>query len=166
MRFPAFIAVALIASQAAADIQVRFDEGAPKDRFTITRTGTCDIGTAEVTLDLSGSPHGLIFDVTATGSGVEVYQPFQLVEGKDNLSALPRVRDGDQAITLPIRSLGQAQSVAFTIDVDDTGGDREITVSNTEIAGAKVSVTTASGTYRGTFDTSAMALVQMDGCTS
>lgn len=166
MRIAAIMALTFGASQAFADIHVQFDESAPKDRFTITRTGACDMGAADVTLDLAGSAHGLIFDVTATGGGVEVFQPFEMVSGTDNLSSLPSVRDGDQAITLPISQLGQAQSIAFTIDVDDTAGAREITVSDAEISGAQVTVVTSSGTFVGTFDNGAKAVVQLDDCAS
>ena len=167
MRSLTIIAAAILfASAAQADILVRFDEGAPKDRFTITRTGTCDLGAAKVTVDLSTSPHGLIFDVTGAGQGVEVFQPFELVTGASLLSTQPSVQDGDQVIALPLSALDQGQSIAFTIDVDDTGGGREITVSDAEIAGAKVLVTTASGEYAGTFDNRSNAVVRIDDCAS
>lgn len=158
--------LSLAATQALGDIKVRFDEGAPKDRFTITRTGSCDLGAAQVIVDLSTSPHGLIFDVAGSGKGVEVFQPFQLVAGTQFLTSEPSVEDGDQEITLPLSTLAKGQSVAFTIDVDDTGGGREITVSGAEIAGAIVSVSTASKQYTGTFDASSNAVVQMDDCAS
>ncbi len=74
------------------------------------------------------------------------------------------MQDGDQAIALPLNTLAQGQSVAFTIDVDDTAGRREITVSDAEIAGALVSVSTASGEYTGTFDKRSTAFVQMKDC--
>ena len=157
-------AAALISTSSAADISVRFDEGAPKDRFTITQTGACDLGASKITVDLSTSPHGLIFDVTSSGQGVEVFQPFELVAGADYLTTSPKVQDGDQAIALPLSTLAQGQSVAFTIDVDDTAGGREITVSDAEIAGAIVSVSTASGEYTGTFDNRSTAFVHMKGC--
>ncbi|MEO1695473.1 MAG: aggregation factor core, partial [Pseudomonadota bacterium] len=55
------------ATPARADLEVRFDEGAPKDRFTVENTSGCAIGAAQITIDLSGSPFGLIFDTTGSG---------------------------------------------------------------------------------------------------
>jgi hypothetical protein len=58
------------------------------------------------------------------------------------------------------------QLVSFTIDVDDTGGGREITVSGAEISGALVRVTDASGSISGTFGDDAVALVAHQNCSS
>ena len=158
-------AAMLMAAQAQADIRVQFDEGAPKDRFTITRVGECDLGASVVVLDLSESPSGLIFDVSESGQGVEVFQPFELVAGADHLTSQPTVRDGDQAIRLPLASLQRGDAVAFTIDVDDTGGGREITVSDSEIEGAVVRVETEVGSFSGAFGGDARADVRItDGC--
>ena len=156
-------AASLVAAQAYADIRVQFDEGAPKDRFTITRTGDCDLGASVVVLDLSGSTHGLIFDVTGSGQGVEVYQPFELVTGADLLTSQPTVRDGDQVIRLALGPLASGESVAFTIDVDDTAGAREITVSDSEIQGATVRVETAGDVFSAAFDRGAQADVRIGG---
>ena len=54
----------LLAGPAAADLEVTFRDGAPKDRFSITNSGTCDLSAMSVLIDLSSSPAGLIFDVT------------------------------------------------------------------------------------------------------
>lgn len=105
-------AMLVLVGAAHADILVRFDEGAPKDRFTVENVGNCLLADAVVTIDLSGSASGLIFDVTASGAGVEVFQPFELVSGADLLSALPRVRDGDNRVDLALRSLGPGDRVA------------------------------------------------------
>ena len=61
-----------------ADIVVNFVESAPKDRFVIENTGECEFENLVVEIDLSGSAGGLIFDTTATGAGVEVFQPFEV----------------------------------------------------------------------------------------
>ncbi|WP_146347311.1 aggregation factor core [Falsiphaeobacter marinintestinus] len=137
-----FIATAatFIASASYADLHIRFMEGAPKDRFVVTNTGACAIEAAQITIDLTGSEAGLIFDVTAAGSGVEVFQPFEIVAGGDYIVRQPSVVDGDQMVALQVSDFGQDKSVAFTIDVDDTAGAREITVSNAELRGASVSV--------------------------
>lgn len=158
--------LALTATTAVADIAVRFDEGAPKDRFTVTNIGDCALPATQLTLDLGKAPSGLIFDVTSAGAGVEVFQPFELVAGAENLVSTPTVLDGDAAIMLDMIGLGIGQSVAFTIDVDDTGGGREITVSGSEIAGATVSAQIAGQTMTGTFTDRAAALITSTACTS
>ena len=159
-------AASLMAVQAQADIRVQFDEGAPKDRFTITRVGaSATWALSVVVLDLSESPSGLIFDVSGSGQGVEVFQPFELVAGADHLTSQPTVRDGDQTIRLPLASLERGDAVAFTIDVDDTGGGREITVSDSEIEGAVVRVETEVGSFSGAFGSDARADIRIDdGC--
>ncbi|MEL7344654.1 MAG: aggregation factor core protein MAFp3, isoform C, partial [Pseudomonadota bacterium] len=94
-----------IASPAAADLSIRFIEGAPKDRFSFENTGTCAIQDAVLTLDLSGSAAGLIFDVTAEGAGVEVFQPLEFVSGLDALSAVPEVQDGQNSVSIDVATL-------------------------------------------------------------
>ena len=166
MLKPLSILTLLGATAAQADLSVTFSEGAPKDRFALTNTGDCTLPAGTATIDIGTSPAGLIFDVTSAGAGVEVFQPFDVVAGADTLRSLPRVTDGDSAITLKMKALGVGQSIAFTIDVDDTGGAREITVNGSEIAGASVRVTLGDTQATGTFDTSAKAQVQTSGCSS
>ena len=161
------LAMALItASPAMSDIRVDFDEGAPKDRFTVTNLSDCALAPLSVTLDISAAPSGLIFDVTASGAGVEVFQPFELVSGQETLSATPRVLDGQQAITLDLLGLAANQSIAFTIDVDDTTSDRQITVSGSEIAGAEVQVNLDGETVVASFGEDAVATVAIGNCAS
>lgn len=154
------------ATAAQADLVVRFDEGAPKDRFTVQNDGACALPSMQVTLDLGTAPAGLIFDVTGSGAGVEVFQPFELVAGADNLRTMPKVLDGDSAISFDLENLGVGQSVAFTIDVDDTGGGREITVSGSEIAGATVRQVMAGTTSEAVFGSDARAVIAQASCTS
>ncbi|ABG30988.1 aggregation factor core [Roseobacter denitrificans] len=165
MKIVAGLTVAAVASGAAfADIVVTFDEGAPKDRFTLVNDGTCPLSDVTVTIDLGASAAGLIFDVTARGAGVQVFQPLELVAGRDLLGEVPDVRDGDNSIALPIADFAPGAQVAFTIDVDDTVGTREITVSGAEIEGAKVFVSHDGGVREATFGADAIARVGMDGC--
>ncbi|MEO1720574.1 MAG: aggregation factor core, partial [Pseudomonadota bacterium] len=77
----AAIGLCLLTSPARATLEVRFLEGAPKDRFTLTNGSNCPLRAADVTIDLSGSPFGLIFDTTGTGAGVQVFQPLELTDG-------------------------------------------------------------------------------------
>ena len=57
-------ALTCAAASTAADIGVRFIEGAPKDRFEITNLGKCALVATDVVIDLRGSAAGLVFDVT------------------------------------------------------------------------------------------------------
>lgn len=158
------LSLILSATAAAADLTVRFDEGAPKDRFTLTNTGGCALPAGTVTIDLGTAPAGLIFDVTGSGAGVEVFQPFEVTSGAENLTRLPRVSDGQSAVTLDLKGLGSGATVSFTIDVDDTGGGREITVSGSEIAGASVRVGGIESA--GLFESNAQATVKIAACQS
>ena len=160
------IAAILAAGPAFADLDIRFVEGAPKDRFTLTQTGGCALGPSKITIDLAGSAAGLIFDVTATGAGVEVFQPFELTAGAAQVETLPVVADGDTKLTLALSGLADGQSVAFTIDVDDTLGSRAITVSGAEIEGASVHLANNASSVSATFDQTARAKITVPDCTS
>ncbi|MEM9629614.1 MAG: aggregation factor core [Pseudomonadota bacterium] len=167
MRLNALLAVCVCwASPSFADVQVRFDEGAPKDHFTISNIDGCSLGATAITIDLRGSPYGLIFDVTGRGAGVEVFQPFELSQGGENLKALPEVLDGDNQLTLDLNGLAAGASISFTIDVDDTANNREITVSGAEIMGAGVVVRTQVSSSTASFNEDAIANVVMSSCTS
>lgn len=160
------LALILTASGALADMDLRFDEGAPKDRFTLTNNGTCPLPAMELTIDLGTAPAGLIFDVTGSGAGVQVYQPFELIAGAEHLSRTPVVLDGDTAIVLSLTGLGPGQSVAFTIDVDDTGGESETIVSGSEIAGATLRAALSDQTLEARVGTDANATIPLAACTS
>jgi hypothetical protein len=156
----------LLASTAQADITVTFSEGAPKDRFTISTDTDCDLGPLTVRIDLGTSAAGLIFDTTSKGAGVEVFQPLELVSGAAQIFDISPVNDGDSAVELRLKSLSASQPVAFTVDVDDTIGQREITVSRSEIAGAQVTVTANAPEATAIFGQNAAARVPMAVCTS
>jgi len=154
----------LFATTAQADMRVTFDEGAPKDRFTIENTGVCAIEAAEILLDLSPSRGKLIFDVTGAGAGVEMFQPFDIVTGAGALTEMPLVLDGQSKIQFNISSLRPGDTISFTIDVDDTLGAREITVSGAEIAGAMAIYTKGADIQSATFSEQAVAEVAFSAC--
>ena len=156
--------VLLAASSLQAGVQIRFIEGAPKDRFVLTNVGTCQVEASNVKIDLSQSAGRLIFDVTEKGAGVEVFQPLEFVEGVDALRQLPSVVDGQNTIELEIASLAAGDTLAFTIDVDDTIGQREITVTGSEIEGATVSYSDADETSTATFSSDALVHVTTKDC--
>ncbi len=152
------------ATSLQAGVQIRFIEGAPKDRFVLTNVGACKVEASTVKIDLSQSAGRLIFDVTGQGAGVEVFQPLEFVKGADALRQLPSVVDGQNSIELEIASLAAGDQLAFTIDVDDTIGQREITVSGSEIEGATVSFTDADETSSATFSSDALVNVTTKDC--
>lgn len=158
----------LLTSVAQANIEVRFSEGAPKDRFTISNQGKCSLKNLTVDLDLSKSQGKLIFDVTGAGAGVEVFQPFEVTEGKLKLASGTRVKDGDSGMSLSIESLKPSQRVSFTIDVDDTlpnGALGMIRVAGSEIKGGTVSVKAGNlKPANSTFGDNSIAVVPTTNC--
>jgi hypothetical protein len=161
------LAVACVVSFARpsiADLRVQFLEGAPKDRFVLTNQRSCRIENAWITIDLSGSKGGLIFDVAKAGSGVGVFQPFEVVSGAESLVRRSITADGDQSVTLHLSNLEQQQSVVFAVDVDDTSGAREITVTDNEMAGSTVSVLSGEVRFRNEFERGAEALLNIGEC--
>lgn len=155
-----------IASPSVADVRVQFVEGAPKDSFIITNQGTCNIGPAELVIDFAATNAGLIFDVSAAGAGVEVFQPFEVTEGASLLTSQPTITDGDQTATISITTLGPDRKISFTIDVDDTNGTREITVSDDEINGTLVSLNVSGKQITAVLGANAEAMLTVDGCES
>ncbi|MFK8081293.1 MAG: hypothetical protein AB8B97_13480 [Granulosicoccus sp.] len=121
---------------------IRFTESAPRDRFTIKNTST-DWHIKRINLDVSTSAGNLIFDVTAEGAGVEVFQPFRSEDGDATLSNQPLVSDGDQAIELIFSTFKPGDQHQFSIDVDDQLSQSElgqIRVSGGEMTGASVTL--------------------------
>ncbi|WP_299888177.1 aggregation factor core [uncultured Ruegeria sp.] len=153
-----------VATSLQAGVQIRFIEGAPKDRFVLTNVGTCEVEASTLKIDLSQSTGRLIFDVAEKGAGVEVFQPLEFVEGVDALRQIPVVVDGQNTIEIEIASLAAGDKLAFTIDVDDTIGQREITVTGSEIEGATVSYTDEGETSTTTFSSEAFVNVTTKGC--
>jgi len=137
-----FIAASLQASH--ADIVVSFVESAPKDRFVVENQGACPFDDLIVEIDLSESAGRLIFDTTASGAGVEVFQPFEVAEGDVQLLSAEVVNDGDRVLTVRIKNLLPESSAVFTIDVDDQLPKSElgmIRVTGSEMENSLVSIT-------------------------
>lgn len=141
------LATVLLAGQLhaaeAASLRIDFVESAPKDRFSITNTGNSQLDSFDWLVDLSSTYGKLIFDTTASGQGVEVYQPFEVRSGEIQLTSGTRVLDGDTTLSVTITNLAPGQTASFTIDVDDTRVQSElgqIRVSGAEISGALVRI--------------------------
>ena len=159
MRLPALILGLVCALPASADITVPFRDGAPKDRFTLTYTGTCALGRTELVIDLGTAPAGLIFDITGGGAGVDVFQPLEWVQGTAQTSALG---DGDTALTIRFEAWAPGEPRAFTVDIDDTTSARQTVVNGSEMAGATLRVRGETAQ----FDSSGVAQVTLDPCLS
>ncbi|PKF62016.1 aggregation factor core [Psychromonas sp. psych-6C06] len=162
--------VMLCSSQYAyADIEVKFLEGAPKDKFVFKNTSECNLQNIVLKVDLSNSQGGLIFDTTATGQGVEVFQPFEVTEGELALTSSGKVKDGAKHLSLNVKSINAKQSVSFTIDVDDTLDRSElgnIRVSGNEITNAAVDINFDSEeSATAVFNKQGKALLLMPQCT-
>ncbi|MEO1551505.1 MAG: aggregation factor core [Pseudomonadota bacterium] len=154
LRFAPALALALCPTVASADLAIRFVESAPKDRFVIVNQGACALGETELTIDLSSSAAGLIFDVTGQGAGVEVFQPLELVAGADLVRAISDVADGDATVTLTLAQMAPNAQVAFTVDVDDTAPASslgQIRVAGSEIEGATATLTSQDSAVRAVF---------------
>lgn len=160
--------LALVGTPAAADLEVTFRDGAPKDRIEIANIGGCEIGPLTLAVDLVPSPSGLIFDVSSEGAGVEVNQPVEIVDGAALVATMSVVNDGDQLLTLRLAALQAGDVIRLTLDLDDTASTREITVDGAEIAGAEVIVTREGDSLfsTGVFDATGRALVPLDACLS
>ena len=124
MTPPTLVAVTLLTlctiQSANANLQVNFIESAPKDSFVIKNIGNCNLANLTLEIDLNNSRGQLIFDTTATGAGVEVFQPFEVKTGQLTLISASSVDDGDKSLSVTVEELLPNASVSFTIDVDDT----------------------------------------------
>lgn len=150
-------------SQEETTISIRFVESAPKDRFVFENMGSCVLGESTVEIDLAQTAGKLIFDTTASGEGVEVFQPFEILEGDVALLSSERVSDGDIALTIQIGSLAEGSRAGFTIDVDDSLTDSDlgmIRVTDSEMSGGVIRITHGnSETVEAIFDDVSRALV-------
>lgn len=143
------VAATAQAATCGVDLQVRFVEGAPVDRFVITNRSDQTYPLSEVAFDLAASQGRLIFDTKSGGAGVEVFQPFV------STLADVDVRDGATGLRIPMDGLEGGTEVSFTIDVDDqlTASELgQIRVSGSEIAGAQVVFAMNGRPYLATFN--------------
>lgn len=144
------------AATCGVDLQVRFIEGAPVDRFVISNGSSETYPLTQVAFDLTASKGRLIFDTANGGAGVEVFQPFV------STVASVDVRDGATGLRMPMGGLKAGGEVSFTIDVDDqlTASELgQIRVSGSEMAGAQVVFAMNGKPYLATFDTQNVARI-------
>jgi len=137
-----------VAIPAQASLNIKFVESAPKDWFSITNKSTCLIDDLQVEIDLANSAGKLIFDTTASGAGVEVFQPFEVREGNIKLTSGSSVKDGDKLLSVSVQNLQPGKSASFTIDVDDTLVNSKlgmIRVTHSEISGSDITIKFGNG---------------------
>lgn len=161
------VSLMLFSAVAQADITVSFVESAPKDRFEIKNTGSCDIASAVVTVDLTGSAGKLVFDTTASGAGVQVFQPFEVREGELSLISANQVSDGDKALSVSVNNLPAGKLASFTIDVDDTLPKSQlgmIRVTDSEIKGGQITVEMSGKTSSAQFNDQGVAAIPESNC--
>ena len=157
LRIIAICATPLLASSSYGDVSVAFRDGAPKDRITLTNDG-CDLINATLTIDLSATPAGLIFDVTSAGAGVEVYQPVEVTAGA---IIVQPVVDGAQMLIMDIPSFPKGSVFSLTADLDDTVSNRQITVNGSEMVGASVSLALADVVRSAPFGSDGTAMLAL-----
>ena len=168
-KIAAVAAVFALFSQAAlANIDVAFIEGAPKDRFVIKNTSSCELNNLTVDIDLTSTVGRLIFDTTSSGAGVEVFQPFEVTKGAIKVISSDGVKDGDNKLSISIQSLPASQYVSFTIDVDDTlvkSSRGNIIISGSEIENGMVKVSSATIDQAvGKFNSASKASIALPAC--
>lgn len=155
-------------SSLLANVQIDFIESAPKDSFVVKNTSACVLNNFVVDIDLNDTAGQLIFDTTASGAGVEVFQPFEVVEGRINLVSSSSVKDGDKKLSIAVASLAPNKSVRFTIDVDDTLTNSalgNIRVANSEMENGTVNITLDNAArYSGTFNKKSQAVIDFSAC--
>lgn len=156
--------LALAADSARADLSVRFEEGAPKDRFVMENLGTCPLGAASITVDLTASRGGLFFDVTGAGAGVSVFQPLEIESGGELAGEVRPVADGDTSLTLVLHDLPPGGRVIVTTDLDDSIGRGSTIVADAEVAGAAVAVEAGGERISGYFGADAAAWLELPPC--
>lgn len=158
------LALSLTCTAAVADITVRFQESAPKDRFIIS--SECSVADVDLAIDLRGSAGNLIFDVTASGAGVEVFQPVEVQAG---LVAMRPVVDGDQVLSLRIDAIPTDADVIISADLDDVLVESalgQIRVSGSELDGATVRISYDGGDETATFTGGTNTVAFPHGCLS
>ena len=161
---PTLTFLAFAALPSFAEVAVRFEEGAPKDRFVIS--ADCTVSDIDITIDLSPSAVSLIFDVTENGAGVNVFQP---VEVQNNAAQLVPVTDGDQVLVLSIPETPAGSEVIIFADLDDVLTNSQlgqIRVAGSEFDGATIDFVLGGVAQRATFENSTNLVSFAQGCIS
>jgi len=134
----------LAPSTALADLVASFTEASPVDLIVVENRSACDLYDFGLQIDLRGSAGGLVFDITEGGAGASIYQPFEILEGREAVRSFAPVRDGDRVASILFGTLEANRRVIFTVDIDDTAADSswgQTVIDGPEIAGATLILT-------------------------
>ena len=158
-RLAALLAIAAMPWAAHAEavcqqqIALVFTESAPRDMFEIRNGSSTGQRIQRLALDLAPSAGRLVFDTSAGGTGVDVFQPFRAETGLAKLADAPEVKDGADRLELTFARFDAGQRFRFSIDVDDrltTSDMGQTRVSGREMAGAVLTVVLGPDGVRGT----------------
>jgi len=122
-------------------IEAKFYEGAPRDRFIIENNSSDKLRIESATVTLKGSKGRLIFDTIDGGKGVEVFQQFRSEESSAMLASKPQLKDGADTLALEFAHFEPNETYRFSLDVDDQLTNSElgqIRVSSSEMMGAQI----------------------------
>jgi len=148
----------ILASPLQAAITVRFQDGNPKDLFTIVNTG-CELVDAVLVIDLRNSRNGAVIDTEYGGVGTK--DPLDVLVEAGDIS-LPDIEDGTQVLHVFIGVLPDGGEAVISLDLDDTNPQSRATrveVGGSDIAGAEVSISLEGVTTSGVMDETATANV-------
>lgn len=161
------LSVLALTHPALADLEVRFEEDAPKDRFIITNASACEL-TATFKLNLRASRSGLIFDTASGGAGENVAQPLEVADGRAFLASMPSVSDGAQDVRIDLKAFKAGATVILTIDVDDSvpSGPMGVQmISGSEIAGAQAIIEfKVNEEFQASFDSAGKLRLTVPAC--
>ncbi|WP_193182024.1 hypothetical protein [Nisaea sediminum] len=131
-------------STVLADLAVSFTESSPVDLIVVENRSDCDLHDFGLQIDLRSSAGGLVFDISEGGAGASVYQPFEILEGREAVRGFSPVRDGDRTASIQFGTLEARRRVIFMVDVDDTltdGAWSQTVIDGLEIAGTGLILT-------------------------
>ena len=162
MRFGlSILMAALTVAPAAADVTVQFVDASP-DRISFMLDGDCETGPATLSLDLTGSRAGLLIDMIGGGS----IRTIEVISGAELVTRAPVAAHGDTAIDLDVMALVPSETVAFTIDLDDTASVRSGLVRDWEIEGVIASITVGASTVSAEMGRNGRAVIPFSACLS
>jgi hypothetical protein len=169
---PAFFAALFLSAipEAAAseDLSVSVTESSPVDLIVVENRTGCDLYDFGLQIDLRSSAGGLVFDISEGGAGASVYQPFEILEGREAVRSFSPVRDGDRIASIQFGTLEAGRRVIFMVDVDDTATDGawgQTVIDGAEIAGTGLVLTMVGETpSTAVFLPDGQATLRIRGC--
>ena len=158
----------IITAPANADLLVRFEEAAPKDRFVVTNDTGCTFARGVLVISLEPSPRGLLFDTVRGGAGENVAQPLEIAVAENVDVVTAPVVDGAHSAKVAFNGFPPEGRLVITVDVDDSDRSGPLGVqmiSNSEMAGALVRVVLEGGVAgAAVFNAEGEARVAAPGC--